>query len=303
MEDAPELTLPVRESAPAEFAALYGNREEWVRRAGLYERLLGSALVRDPEARAAEERALEALAALLRELDEANDGVPVGELFGDRERPERGAFVWAVLRHIGRLQEVTSGQPSGPDLSAESWTWLSDRGYGVGSWEEALRPFFGLVFAVHGRLALPVEDRLPFVRAVAAGVLGVERWGVSLLTLVRAASSAGYELPGLGDPLVLEAAEFYDRAGEALVPAEGLSPEWERALVPPHRQLVDPVPGYFAVDRVEHLDDEGRLRVSGFFNGPDVSVRGFYDVLPRVTEVVFWSRDGRGSLVGVFRRT
>ncbi|MGX9227943.1 hypothetical protein ACWV95_20160 [Streptomyces albus] len=122
---------------------------------------------------------------------------------------------------------------------------------------------------------------------------------MSLLTLVRAASSAGYELPGLGDPLVLEAAEFYDRAGEALVPAEGLSPEWERALVPPHRQLVDPVPGYFAVDRVEHLDDEGRLRVSGFFNGPDVSVRGFYDVLPRVTEVVFWSRDGRGSLVGV----
>ncbi|MGX9227942.1 hypothetical protein ACWV95_20155 [Streptomyces albus] len=149
MEDAPELTLPVRESAPAEFAALYGNREEWVRRAGLYERLLGSALVRDPEARAAEERALEALAALLRELDEANDGVPVGELFGDRERPERGAFVWAVLRHIGRLQEVTSGQPSGPDLSAESWTWLSERGYGVGSWEEALRPFFGVVFAAH----------------------------------------------------------------------------------------------------------------------------------------------------------
>ncbi|MEU2609959.1 hypothetical protein, partial [Streptomyces albus] len=246
----PGLLLSLEESDSLRFGEIYG-RLEWRRRADLFELLLGSASAQDEEARAAEQRALEALPRLLTER--GHDG-PVTDLFGGRGRPERGAFVEAVLEHIRSLQQVASGLPPVPALSEDSMWVLSEQGHHIRVGDKDLLPFFGVVFAVHGRLGLPEEDRLPFMRAVAAGVLGSDRWNTSLLTVVRAAASAGYVLPGLGDPLGLEAAVFYDRVVGVLAPA-GLPAVWEGALVPPHRQVVDPVPGYFSVGRVDHLDE------------------------------------------------
>lgn len=150
------------------------------RRAAVFEQALSG--VRDAEADAAEQRALEQLPRLLGDLE---DAAWETRLFGPDGRPARGAFASAVLYRLGDLVQRI-GTPTPPRMPSHATrAALRERGYQATHTEIA--PFLRFVFEVHRRLpGLPATDRLPFGRGVIRGFLGQERWNTRLYDAVMA---------------------------------------------------------------------------------------------------------------------